>query len=83
MNKVVIFQCDYYVAVYLNEKLIFEGHELSTVDAIKLGTLAQGMKNVTIYEHDDDDEDDLCFTEDLKHVDFDVFNLSKNPSDLF
>ena len=83
MNKVVIFQCENLVAVYVGGKLNFEGHEISTLDAIMLGVLANKMTNVTIYDEvDEDEENDIVFPRDLDDVDMSLFEVSTYESDI-
>ena len=71
-KKVVIFHCEDWVAVYVDDELWEEGYSLSDVNYIKIGILAGSLQNIDVY-YQEDEEKDVSFTEMLIDVKMDLF----------
>jgi hypothetical protein len=71
-KKVVIFNCEDWVAVYVDGELWAEEHSLSDLDFIKIGILAGSLQNIDVY-YQEDEEKNVSFTEMLIDVKMDLF----------
>lgn len=72
-NQVVIFNCDDWVAAYVNGTLWQENHNLLQEETITLGIIGQSWDNIKQYYEVDSSEDLPTFPENLSEVNMDLF----------